>query len=51
MFSIPFAVRNPYCSVVISSRFSVIQFFIGGMSDTGVGVIEISMPISGAAVC
>ena len=46
MFSIPLAVRSPCCSVVMSSRFSVMLCVIGGVSDSGVDVSEISMPIS-----
>ena len=46
MLSIPIAVRSPCCSVVMSSKFSVMLCVIGGFSDSGVGVSEMSMPIS-----
>ena len=46
MLSIPIAVRSPCCSVVILSKFADMLFFIGGFFYSGVGVSEISLPIS-----
>ena len=43
IFSIPIAVRSLCCSVMMSSKLLCV---IGGVSDNGVGVSEISMPIS-----
>ena len=46
LFFIPIAVKSPCCPGVMSSRFSVILCVRWGGSDSGVGVSEISMPIS-----
>ena len=43
---IPLAVRSPCCLVVILSRFSDMLCVIGGVSDSGVGVSEIFIPVS-----